>query len=80
MFALQTLWVSLQNALSNEILRRRVTEELESMSERELADLGISRCDIGRIARDTVSEASVATARAPKQHRPAAIGGSIQPV
>jgi uncharacterized protein YjiS (DUF1127 family) len=30
----------------------RTVSELESLSNRELADLGISRTDIGRIARD----------------------------
>lgn len=33
---------------------RKTYEELERLNDRELADLGILRCDIGRIARDAV--------------------------
>jgi len=32
----------------------RTVRELESLSNRDLADLGISRTDIGRIAREAV--------------------------
>lgn len=32
----------------------RTVSELQSLSNRELADLGISRSDIGRIAKDAV--------------------------
>lgn len=32
----------------------RTVSELQSLSNRELADLGIARTDIGRVARDAV--------------------------
>lgn len=32
----------------------RTVRELQSLTNRELADLGISRADIGRIARDAI--------------------------
>lgn len=36
----------------------RVVAELEAMSERDLTDLGIARCDIRRIAREAVGQPS----------------------
>ena len=41
MFALQTLGVALRNVFAGEIMRRRVTDELARLGDRELADMGI---------------------------------------
>ena len=38
---------------------RRTLNELERLSERELKDLGISRYDIHRIARESASQAGL---------------------
>lgn len=35
----------------------RITRELEAHSDQDLADLGLARCDIPRLARTTVQEA-----------------------
>ena len=34
---------------------REVARELSSMSDRDLSDIGINRCDIGRIARESAA-------------------------
>lgn len=42
--------------LKKRALIRRTMNELNSLSDRALSDLGISRCDIYRIAKDSVRE------------------------
>jgi uncharacterized protein YjiS (DUF1127 family) len=41
----------LKNALKRHATIRRTTVELGRLSDRELGDLGIARCDINRVAR-----------------------------
>jgi uncharacterized protein YjiS (DUF1127 family) len=41
--------VSVRRALSDALHRRAVRRELDSMTDRELADIGINRYDVGRI-------------------------------
>lgn len=48
---------------------QRVRAELETYSERELADMGLSRADIGRIAR----EAAALKAKTIAEHQPAVL-------
>ncbi len=43
---------------SRAIKRARIRRELESRTDRQLADLGFLRCDIGRIARQSVKDPS----------------------
>ena len=47
-----------REALLDEMRRRdaagRSVAELQALTERELADLGIARCDIRRVARESV--------------------------
>lgn len=42
-------------ALRRRAAYRRTLEELNVLSDRELADLGFSRCDLPRIARDSAA-------------------------
>lgn len=79
MFALQTLWVSLQKLFAGEVLRRRVMDELASLSDRDLADIGISRSDIPRLAREAAA-VETKTGAAAKGHRPTHLTGSALPV
>jgi uncharacterized protein YjiS (DUF1127 family) len=44
---------SLKDALAERRLRRQTIRELSKCSDRELADMGISRCDFEEIARGT---------------------------
>lgn len=46
------LFARLQGILANYCEYRRVYEELDSLSEQDLTDLGISRYDIRRIAKE----------------------------
>ncbi len=41
----------LKNAIKRHATIRRTTSELSRLSDRELGDLGIARCDITRVAR-----------------------------
>lgn len=41
----------LRNAIKRHATIRRTTVELSRLSDRELSDLGIARCDINRVAR-----------------------------
>ncbi len=50
-------------------LYRLTVDELSSLSDRELNDLQMSRCDIDRIARDTVWGAQAAV-QAPTSAKP----------
>lgn len=79
MFALQTLWVSLQKVFAGEILRRHVMDELGSLSDRDLADIGISRSDIARVAREAAA-VEVKAGAAAKAPRPNRLTGSALPV
>ncbi|WP_393978506.1 DUF1127 domain-containing protein [Xanthobacter nonsaccharivorans] len=79
MFALQTLWVSLQKVFAGEILRRRVMDELGSLSDRDLADIGISRSDIARVAREAAA-VEVKAGAVTKAPRPNRLTGSALPV
>src|SRR4051812_29590169 len=63
------LLARLGDALFGWIGRARIRAELDSLSDRELADIGLSRGDIGRVIGE--SEAVVETAPA---RRPARIG------
>lgn len=44
----------LKNAIKRRALIQRTTSELSRLSDRELDDLGISRCDIYRVARNAI--------------------------
>lgn len=44
----------LKNAYNRQMKIYQTVKELDRLGDRELADLGISRCDIRRIARDSV--------------------------
>lgn len=77
MFALQTLWVSLRTAVSEAVLRRRVMDELAALTDSDLSDMGISRCDIRRVAHETVEERRASRTRAPG--RSPALTGSAYP-
>lgn len=78
MFALKTLGVALRNVFAGEIMRRRVTDELARLGDRELADMGISRSDIRRIAREAAAEAVKVPADVPAipAARPRAVTGT----
>lgn len=77
MFALQTLWVALGSFFAGAVMRRRVVDELGSLSDRELSDMGINRSDIRRLAREAAEEAGARSAKQPAG-RPAALSGSIR--
>jgi uncharacterized protein YjiS (DUF1127 family) len=47
-----TLAATLRRELRAAGVRRRTARELCALSDRDLADIGIFRCDIGRIARE----------------------------
>ncbi|RAI57292.1 DUF1127 domain-containing protein [Roseicella frigidaeris] len=64
----QALLARLDNALFGWVRRSRVRAELEALSDRELADIGVSRGEIGRI----VVEAEKAATPRPAQ-RPAGL-------
>jgi uncharacterized protein YjiS (DUF1127 family) len=44
----------LKNAIKRHATIRRTTAELSRLSDRELGDLGIARCDINRVARSAL--------------------------
>ena len=44
----------LKNAIKRHATIRRTTSELSRLSDRELGDLGIARCDITRVARSAI--------------------------
>jgi uncharacterized protein YjiS (DUF1127 family) len=44
----------LRNAIKRHATIRRTTAELSRLSDRELGDLGIARCDINRVARSAL--------------------------
>jgi len=46
-----SLWARLQARRANARAIRTTVRELEALSDRALADIGISRCDIPRVAR-----------------------------
>lgn len=72
MFALQTLLVSIRKVFADALLRQQVREELGGLGDRELADIGISRSDIRRIARMSNTEAPAPAAPASRRHAPLA--------
>ncbi|MFS8043667.1 DUF1127 domain-containing protein [Xanthobacter sp. AM33] len=78
MFALQALWVALRGFFAGEVLRRRVSDELASLSDRELSDMGVSRSDIRRLAREAAAEAVVLPAEIEPASRPAPLSGSVR--
>jgi uncharacterized protein YjiS (DUF1127 family) len=45
---------SLRRTISDYRLYRKTLEELDNLTDRDLNDLGLGRCDIPRIARETV--------------------------
>lgn len=57
--------------IANRTLYRMTVAELDSLTDRELSDLSISRCDIDRIARDAVwgDQPSARTAAKPAANR-----------
>ncbi|WP_432715793.1 DUF1127 domain-containing protein [Xanthobacter autotrophicus] len=77
MLALQTLWVALRSFFAGAVMRRRVVDELASLSDRELSDMGVSRSDIRRLAREAAEEAGARSAKRPAG-RPAALSGSVR--
>ena len=48
------MFTTLRNTYTKWSMYKRTVRELQSLTNRELADLGISRADIGTIARDAV--------------------------
>ncbi|MFG1375037.1 DUF1127 domain-containing protein [Xanthobacter oligotrophicus] len=76
MIALQTLWFALRGFFAGEILRRRVIDELASLSDRDLSDMGVSRSDIRRLARESAEEAMRPTVQ--PTSRPATLSGSVR--
>ncbi len=55
---LQAVVAGLQRRLAAYRLYRQTYDELQSLSDRDLDDIGIARCDIRQIARDT-AEATI---------------------
>lgn len=51
-FSLGTVWHRLETAWLKHRLFAKTRDELESCSDRELADMGMHRCEISRIARE----------------------------
>jgi uncharacterized protein YjiS (DUF1127 family) len=51
-FSLGTVWRRLETAWLKHRLFAKTRDELESCSDRELADMGMHRCEISRIARE----------------------------
>lgn len=49
------MFTSIRRALRDRAKRRQTINELNQLSNRELSDLGISRCDIYRIAHEATS-------------------------
>ena len=76
MYALFTLWVALRGFFAGEVLRRRVIDELASLSDRELSDMGVSRYDIRRLAREAAEEAMAPVSQ--PVARPATLSGSVR--
>ncbi|WP_149578405.1 DUF1127 domain-containing protein [Xanthobacter oligotrophicus] len=76
MYALYTLWVALRSFFAGEVLRRRVIDELASLSDRDLSDMGVSRSDIRRLARESAEEAMRPAAQ--PTSRPATLSGSVR--
>ncbi|MFG1350064.1 DUF1127 domain-containing protein [Xanthobacter autotrophicus] len=77
MFALQTLWIALRSFFAGAVMRRRVVDELTALSDRDLSDMGVSRSDIRRLAREAAEEAGARSARRPAG-RPAPLSGSVR--
>ncbi|WP_112324039.1 DUF1127 domain-containing protein [Oceanibium sediminis] len=48
------VFARIQQSLAESREFRRTYNELNSLSDRELADLGLNRMDLSRVARDTV--------------------------
>ncbi|MFG1182201.1 DUF1127 domain-containing protein [Xanthobacter versatilis] len=76
MYALYTLWVALRSFFAGEVLRRRVIDELASLSDRDLSDMGVSRSEIRRLAREAAEEAMRPAAQ--PAARPATLAGSVR--
>ncbi len=47
---------ALRERRENYLRYRQTADELHALSERELADIGISRCDIPQVARESIRE------------------------
>jgi uncharacterized protein YjiS (DUF1127 family) len=56
-FGLSTVWYKIKTAWLKHRLFAKTRDELESCNNRELADMGINRCEIPRIARDHADKA-----------------------
>jgi len=48
------LWASIRQTLADRAAYRRTREELAQLTDRELSDLGFTRHDINRVAREAV--------------------------
>jgi uncharacterized protein YjiS (DUF1127 family) len=54
---IETLFDSLRQRRENYLRYRQTADELHALSDRELADIGIARCDIPTVARQSIHEA-----------------------
>ncbi len=52
----------LKRLISNYRIYRKTFKELSSLTDRELADIGISRCDIPNISREVIHEKTLDSA------------------
>lgn len=64
MTMISNLWDSATRAVRNHLHYRAVCDELGSLTDRELADLGISRGEIAFIARQSIQDLPQAAAPA----------------
>ena len=53
---IETLVANLRERRENYLRYRQTADELHSLNDRELADIGIARCDIPQVARKTIYE------------------------
>lgn len=53
---LDLMIANLRQRRENYLRYRQTADELHALSERELADIGIARCDIPRVARESLDE------------------------
>ncbi|MEX3316983.1 DUF1127 domain-containing protein [Sulfitobacter sp. PS-8MA] len=47
-----SLWTAMTEARARRASYRQTLNELQALSDRELADIGLARCDIRRLARE----------------------------
>lgn len=75
MIALQTLWIAANDALRGYVERQRAIEELSGMTDRELADIGITRGEIRTLCA-VKAEKAPADVESHRSARPKVVGGT----